>query len=685
MSPLILPPIKPSHYRPDIDGLRAIAIVSVVIFHTFPSQLPGGFVGVDVFFVISGYLISSIIFRSLEKGSFSFLDFYARRIRRIFPALSFLLIGVILLGALFLTPEEFKNLGKQAIYASAFGENIFLIRHSGGYWDTATEMKPLMHLWTLAVEEQYYIFYPLLCWVLWKLKKNVLPALCALWLISFGLDLYQSQTTPIIAFFSLHTRFWELCTGCILAALVNPNMTSVRLVQHITSKLRKEKTRESGRGKQNILNFFYNNLNLLGSLAGLVLISAGILFATGDSKLRPLLILLPVTGTLLLVIFRDSWINKNILGSTPFVFIGLISYTWYLWHWPLLSISRNLNGGNLPDYRTCFLLLLIGLALSLFSYFVIETPIRKKAITKKLTISLSICVFCCTLLGLVVQSLDGFPGRLGDKAAAALSSKNTFPKQNKYAKAKYDCPDDLEFCWAQDNSQPTIALIGDSHAHHLAFGLQKNLSEPLLLLGQPGTPPVRGLISLSHERRSSKPLMDRALDIVNNDKNIQTVILSARWDLFVNSKKGTYQVLGHDNSDNLITLEYLLSKSISELIKNKKNVILVLDVPQIPVNPKDCIKSRPFQEAAGICDFPESKKKVDDKKIIEMIKRLAKQYPPIRIMDASRAFCRQGVCTIGDGKSIYYHDDNHLTDKGSDLVAKQLLMQDGLKKKITSI
>ena len=162
MSSLILPPIKPSHYRPDIDGLRAIAIVSVVIFHTFPTQLPGGFVGVDVFFVISGYLISTIIFRSLEKESFSFLDFYARRIRRIFPALAFLLLGVILLGSLFLTPEEFKNLGKQTIYGSAFGENIFLIRHSGGYWDTATEMKPLMHLWTLAVEEQYYIFYPLL-------------------------------------------------------------------------------------------------------------------------------------------------------------------------------------------------------------------------------------------------------------------------------------------------------------------------------------------------------------------------------------------------------------------------------------------------------------------------------------------------------------------------------------------
>ena len=127
------PPIKPKHYRPDIDGLRAIAIVSVVLFHTFPSSFPGGFIGVDVFFVISGYLISAIIFRVFEKGTFSFWDFYARRIRRIFPALSFLLIGVLLLGSFILTPQEYKDLGRQVLYGSAFGENLFLIKNSGGY------------------------------------------------------------------------------------------------------------------------------------------------------------------------------------------------------------------------------------------------------------------------------------------------------------------------------------------------------------------------------------------------------------------------------------------------------------------------------------------------------------------------------------------------------------------------
>lgn len=480
----------------------------------------------------------------------------------------------------------------------------------------------------------------------------------------------------IVAFFSLHTRFWELCTGCILAALVNPSISSKGLVQPIASKLREERARELGGGKIKLLTNLREKRNSIGSVAGLVFISAGILFATGDATYRPLLILLPVFGTLLLIIFRDSWINKNVLSSSPFVFVGLISYTWYLWHWPLLSIARNLNGGNLPNYPTCFFLLLIGLALSLFSYFIIETPIRKKAITKKVTISLSICVFCCTLLGLLVQSLDGFPGRLGDSAAAALSSKNTFPKQNKYAKVKYGCSADLEFCWAPENSQPSLALIGDSHAHHLAFGLQKNWGKQFLLIGHPGTPPVKGIISLKHEKSSKQPLMSKALDTVINDPDIKTVVLSARWHYFVNSKKGDFQLLDYKNDSNLITLGKLLSQTISELVMHKKKVIVVLDVPQIPLNPKNCIKSRPLQTTAGNCTFQEDQRRNNDAKINEMIGKVAKNFSSVTVVDASKAICDQGICFVGDGvNSIYYHDDNHLTNKGSDLVLSKILQQ----------
>lgn len=681
MSPLCLPPVKPDHYRPDIDGLRAIAIVSVVIFHTFPKLLPGGFVGVDIFFVISGYLISTIIFRSLEKKSFVFLDFYARRIRRIFPALSFLLVGVMLLGALLLTPEEFKNLGKQAIYGSAFGENIFLITHSGGYWDTATEMKPLMHLWTLAVEEQYYIFYPLICWLLWRLKKTILPFLCLLWLVSFGFDIYQNQSSPIVAFFSLHTRFWELSTGCILAAVSTWGGAPLKVNQSTNSKTRAKISKLllglwSSRRFLSSSIPFKEKRNEAGSIIGITLIVTGILFASGDDKLRPLLIFLPVLGTAIIISCKDSWLNKRVLSSPPFVFIGLISYTWYLWHWPLLSIARNVNDGELPDYWICCLLLLLGFTLSLFSYFVIETPVRRKKISKKLTISLSFCVLGCALLGLVIQSIDGFPSRLGAEAAIARSNKNTFPKKNEYAAGKYGCPENMEFCWAPENSHPSIALIGDSHAHHLAFGLKKNLNKQFLLVGHPGTPPVKGLISLSHEKNSNKPLMEKALDILNSDPTINTVILSARWHYFVNSKKGAFRLLDYKNEDRLLVLEKLLTQSIGELVRHKKKVILVLDVPHIPLNPKNCIKSRPFQENTGICTFSEDQRMTNDDKINGVIRKVAKEFPSVSVVDASKALCHQGVCSIGNGvNSIYYHDDNHLTDKGSDLVAKDILRQ----------
>ena len=197
-------------YRPDVDGMRALAILSVLIFHAYPSTLPGGFVGVDIFFVISGYLISSIIFRGLTLGTFSFFDFYARRVRRIFPAVTVVILGSFLLGFFFLTPYELEDLIRESPYAAFFLENWRLYVTTGGYWETATELKPFMHFWSLGVEEQYYIFYPLICFLLWKVSaKRFLASLVFMLLVSLGLCLYDTANEPVRAFYSLLTRFWE--------------------------------------------------------------------------------------------------------------------------------------------------------------------------------------------------------------------------------------------------------------------------------------------------------------------------------------------------------------------------------------------------------------------------------------------------------------------------------------------
>ena len=205
-------------YRSDVDGMRALAILSVLIFHAYPSSLPGGFVGVDIFFVISGYLISSIIFRGLTLGTFSFFDFYARRVRRIFPAVTVVILGSFLLGFFFLTPFNLEELIEESPYAAFFLENWRLYVTTGGYWETATELKPFMHFWSLGVEEQYYIFYPLICFLLWKVSaKRFLASLLFMLVVSFGLCLYDTANEPVRAFYSLHTRFWELLIGGVLA------------------------------------------------------------------------------------------------------------------------------------------------------------------------------------------------------------------------------------------------------------------------------------------------------------------------------------------------------------------------------------------------------------------------------------------------------------------------------------
>lgn len=206
-------------YRADIDGLRAVAVLSVLLFHAYPKLMPGGFIGVDIFFVISGFLISTIIFQSLARGEFSFMDFYARRIRRIFPALIVVMLATFLIGWFVLFPDEYKQLGKHIMGGALFVSNFVLWKESG-YFDSAAETKPLLHLWSLGIEEQFYILFPLAVWLAWRARMNLLALVVLIGLLSFGLNLHRVYQDPIGAFYLPHYRFWELMAGSLLALLV---------------------------------------------------------------------------------------------------------------------------------------------------------------------------------------------------------------------------------------------------------------------------------------------------------------------------------------------------------------------------------------------------------------------------------------------------------------------------------
>ncbi len=347
-------------YRADIDGLRAIAVLAVVAFHAFPDWVPGGFVGVDLFFVISGYLISGIIFHALERGDFSFVDFYGRRVRRIFPALVIVLIGVYVAGWFLLFADRFAELGKHTAGGAGFVANFVLWREAG-YFDGASDTKPLLHLWSLGVEEQFYLLWPVLAWMAWKRRFDLLALTLVVWTASMYFNLDRIRRDLVGTFYAPHTRFWELMSGAALAYAALPRSqwrVTTWLIDHYRMMLQSPLVR------------------LAASLSGAVLIVFSVVAIDQSRHFPGRWAVLPVAGAALLIAAGpDSLINRRVLSLRLVVGIGLISYPLYLWHWPLLSMLRLMAGETPPAWvRTAA----VGASfvLAWLTYRVIERPIR---------------------------------------------------------------------------------------------------------------------------------------------------------------------------------------------------------------------------------------------------------------------------------------------------------------------
>jgi peptidoglycan/LPS O-acetylase OafA/YrhL len=335
----------PPAYRPDIDGLRAIAVLAVVGFHAFPRLDPGGFVGVDIFFVISGFLISTIILAKLASHSFSFQDFYARRARRIFPALLAVLAACLVAGWVLLLPFEYKELGKQIVGAAGFASN-FLLWHEAGYFDASGEAKPLLHLWSLGVEEQFYLLWPLLLFFSRGRRGLMLAGTALLALASFAYSLHATHHAPGAAFFSPASRWWELMAGGLLAQLV---------------------------AHRGVLGGAIGNV---ASLTGLALIAATLLLLDQTQAFPGWWALAPVLGTFL-VLFAGptAWLNRVVLSNRALVGCGLISYPLYLWHWPLISFAWIYRSAP-PTVAMRIGAVALAFVLSWATYMFIERPIR---------------------------------------------------------------------------------------------------------------------------------------------------------------------------------------------------------------------------------------------------------------------------------------------------------------------
>jgi len=684
-----------------------VAILPVLLYHAFPRLAPGGFIGVDIFLVISGYLISQIIFRALEAGRFSFRDFYARRVRRLFPALIVVLSSVYAFGWLALLPDQFKQLGKHIAAGSVYVQNIVL-ELEAGYFDTASELKPLLHLWSLAVEEQFYLMYPLFAWTLWRIgRKYFLIGVLVAATLSLTASIVGVYSDPTRTFYYVHTRFWELMTGAMIAyfhlfgsssgdstCLVHRAFLGGSLVRKVVSP---------------VLQLLLGK-NLL-TILGLALVSYGIFYLDGDQPYPGVRALIPVLGTSLVILATDgAWINRHLLGNRAMVYIGLISYPLYLWHWPLLAYLRITEQGDPPrSWRLGALL--VSFALSSLTYHLIEHPIRHgKGFRFLKTIALVVVAFSVGGLGYWTWLKDGIPSRIDANILDGYFRYGEVfdPKNAPWAKDKQseicfenfrpvvkDKYKSIVFCRKDSLKPSNVLLVGDSHAISLYPGLYDMLLDTKWVIeynGGSGVSPLRGLAV--KERKASSDIVvarqtitDAALDRALNSPEINTVILAGRWPLYFSATgfgeteaQSRFVVNSYRHpelSDPEAIFEDSLRATFGELLAKGKRVIFVLDTPELGFDPRTCVNFRPFRlhpkPPRTLCALPRNAFEQRRKGYIGVLNEVLKDFPQVVVVDGAEPFCdRQWCFAMKDGKMLYI-DDDHVSVYGARLMASKIL------------
>ena len=430
-----------NRYRSDVDGLRAVAVMLVVNFHGFPLAMPGGFIGVDIFFVISGFLITGIIARELDAQHFSLVGFYNRRIRRIFPALIVVLCAVLVLGWLWMLPAPYAALSRDVAASAAFSADIALLLQSG-YFDIESARKPLLHLWSLGIEEQFYLFWPLILMLAARLRWSLLAVAAAIALASFVLNVALIGSDPVATFYLPFTRAWELLAGAVLACAWD------RFDQSEAASNRR-------------------------AVAGVVTIAVAAAVLNVHRAFPGWWALLPVAGGALLLSAPASWINRVCLGWPPLVWIGLISYPLYLWHWPLLVMFAIIKFEPLTLVDT-ELILLLSVLLAWGTYWFIEKPFRFGRPIPFKAASLAGAMAVVAIAGVVVVAGRGFDFRLPPEIRAMAD----VPEQTAQWRI-HQCLLDLghETSFADEcvdrDRRPLLLLWGDSTAGALMPGLRK--------------------------------------------------------------------------------------------------------------------------------------------------------------------------------------------------------------------
>jgi len=612
--------VPSNRYRSDVDGLRAVAVMLVVNFHGFPLAMPGGFIGVDIFFVISGFLITGIIAREVDAQRFSLVGFYNRRIRRIFPALIVVLCAALALGWLWMLPAPYVALSRDVAASAAFSANIALMLQSG-YFDIESAKKPLLHLWSLGIEEQFYLFWPLILMLAARLRWSLLAVAAAIGLASFVLNVALIGSDPVATFYLPFTRAWELLAGAVLAFAWD------RFSQSEAASNRR-------------------------AMAGVVLIVISAAVLNVHRAFPGWWALLPVAGGALLLSAPASWINRVCLGWPPLVWIGLISYPLYLWHWPLLVMFAIIKFEPLTLVDT-ELVLLLSAFLAWGTYWFIEKPFRFGRPVPFKTASLASAMVAVVIAGMVVVAGRGFDVRLPPEIRA-MSEVPAQTAQWRIHRCLLDLGHETSFadeCVDRDR-RPLLLLWGDSTAGALMPGLREAQQSrgfgiaqltassciPALDVDIPATPGCRAN-------------NDRVLALARQLKP-DIVLLHGTWEKYLDHVAETVAALKQQTGARVIVLGPV--PAWKRGLPNEVLRFYLLHHRLIPARTSDGVSSNAYDSAMRETLVPKG----------------------AEFISAWDALCNAEGCLtrLGDGASdIAASDQVHLTEKGSAFLIQSII------------
>lgn len=643
------------YYRRDIDGLRAIAVLSVIGFHAFPSWFPGGFVGVDIFFVISGYLISNIIIRELETDCFSISRFYSRRIKRIFPALLAMLLFCYIAGLFCLLPDELKSLSRSISYGSGFLSNFLLIKDHG-YFALDSNLNPLLHLWSLGIEEQFYIAWPIILLISHRFKVPFIYICVGALFVSFLLNVAEIRSHSVATFYSPQTRVWELAGGAVIAAAKRGDLPGTYL-RALTTEIHNL----TGRIGRHLL---INSASLIGAgliFCGFFLLDEGLPFPGWWA-------VIPVLGTTLLVASGpEAWVNRRILSERPLVGVGLISYPLYLWHWPLLSFARVVEGSlTSPLERISAVVIAVMLSAMTFRY--IERPIRSRPRKNGTTAALASCMIAVGALGYVTHKNDDL--KLQDDRLIKIS--NAANEWDFLWKNMSPFPYEGRRFYRQSTAQSNTTLfIGDSNAEQyysrVLYILQRygEKMNSVIFATEGGCLPIPGS-PYDAGHRTCAGLTEAAKKLAAENPRITNIVIAAQWNGYFGSGLALTGEFGAGSALYETSLA-ALKTYILDLKALGKTVYLILNIPTgAEFDPKSTVQRslRTFPTVFTFLDQKDVKRSVLSAKygwIQKDLEKVAIESGAV-VIDPLDYICSDSVCPVVDADGMpLYKDRVHLS------------------------